>query len=194
MQKVHKLGKRKSAWLALPLSVALGAATALLWPQSPTSAVLVANTDLSSGTVLTPKNFSTAQVQIGESVSLYLAELPAGVVLTGPLVKGELLTRSALTPTPLRTLLPTVLVFKDPLPAELRAGSRVDVWATETNGEPAPIALECEVANLRSETALGQKAAAVEVNCLPEFLPTLLKAKANQSSIALILQPTLLSK
>lgn len=194
MQKVHKLGKRKSAWLALPLSLALGAATALLWPQGPTSAVLVANADISSGTVLTSKNFSKAQVQIGDSVRLYLAELPVGVVLTNPLVKGELLTRSALAPTPLRTLLPTVLVFKDPLPTDLRAGSAVDVWATETNGEPAPIALECEVANLRSETALGQKAAAVEVNCLPEFLPTLLKAKANQSAIALVLQPTLLSK
>ena len=194
MQKIHKLGKRRSAWLALPLSLALGAATALLWPQGPTSAVLVANADLSSGTVLTSKYFSKTQVQIGDSISLYLAELPAGVVLTDPLVKGELLTRSELTPTPLTTLLPTVLVFKDPLPVGLRSGSRVDVWATEPNGEPAPIALECEVSNLRSETSLGQKAAAVEVNCLPEFLSALLKAKANQSALALVLQPTLLGK
>jgi hypothetical protein len=194
MQKVQLLGKRRGAWLALPLSVALGAATALLWPQGAAQQVLIATTDLSSGTVLTSADFARVSVQIGESASLYLTELPAGVVLANPLVQGELLTRSNLTPTPLRTLLPTVLVFKDPLPADLRAGSRVDVWATEQAGEPAPIALECEVANIRAETALGQKAVAVEVNCLPEFLPTLLKAKATQSAIALVPQPTLLKK
>ena len=194
MQKVQKLGKRKSAWLALPLSLALGAATALLWPQTPTSTVLMANADIPSGTVLTPKDFSKTQVQIGDSESLYLADLPAEVVLTDRLVQGELLTKSSLTPTPLETLLPTVLVFKDPLPTELRAGSQVDVWATEQAGEPAPIALECEVAHLRAETSLGQKATAVEVNCQPEFLPTLLKAKAGQAAIALVLQPTLLGK
>jgi hypothetical protein len=194
MQKVQRLGKRRGAWLALPLSVALGAATALLWPQGAAQQVLIATTDLSSGTVLTSADFARVSVQIGESASLYLNELPAGVVLANPLVQGELLTRSNLTPTPLRTLLPTVLVFKDPLPADLRAGSRVDVWATEQAGEPAPIALECEVANIRAETALGQKAVAVEVNCLPEFLPTLLKAKATQSAIALVPQPTLLKK
>lgn len=194
MQKVHRLGKRKSAWLALPLSVALGAATALLWPQSPSQQVLVATANLSSGTVLSNSSFAKVEVQIGDSASLYLAELPDGVILASPLAKGELLTKSNLTPSPLQTLLPTVLVFKDPLPAELRTGSHVDIWATEQAGEPAPIALDCEVANLRSETALGQKAAAVEVNCLPEFLPPLLKAKASQSAIALVLQPTLLGK
>ena len=105
-----------------------------------------------------------------------------------------MLTRTNLIATPLNTRIPTVLTFKDTLPANLKIGSQVDIWATEQAGEPAPIALECEVATLRGEVALGQKATAVEVNCLPEFLPTLLRAKANQAVIALVLQSTMLDQ
>lgn len=194
MQKVHKLGRRKSAWLALPLSVALGVATALLWPQSPTNQVLVATKDISAGTVVSTADFTSSAVQLGDSAPLYVSELPAEGVLVSRMTKGELLTRGSLIPTPIETLLPTVLVFKDAQPINLRTGSQVDVWATEQGGEPTAIALECQVANMRPETSLGQKATAVEVNCLPEFLPTLLKAKASQATIALVLQPTFLDQ
>jgi hypothetical protein len=194
VQKVHKLGKRKPAWLALPLALALGAATALLWPQSPTHEVLVAKTDLASGTVVSSSDFEKRRVQLGDSASLYAITLPADAVLLSRLVQGEMLTSSNLTATPLNTRIPTVLTFKDTLPANLKVGSQVDIWATEQAGEPAPIALECEVANLRAEVALGQRATAVEVNCLPEFLPTLLRAKANQAVIALVLQQTMLEQ
>lgn len=194
MQKVHRLGKRKSYWLAIPLSLALGVATAFLWPQSPTQDVLVASSDLSTGTVVTQADFVNQRVQLGDLASLYLSKFPGEQVLVGRLVEGELLTRADLTPTPINTLLPTVLTFKDTLPANLRVGSQLDIWATEQGGEPAPIGLECEVANLKAEASLGQRATAVEVNCLPEFLPTILKAKANQAVIALVLQPTLLDR
>jgi len=191
VQKVRKLGKRKSSWLVIPLSLALGAATALLWPQNPAHEVLAAKTDLSTGTVVTSSNFELRRVQLSDSASLYASTLPTDAIIVSRLIKGELLTRNNLTDTPLNTRIPTVLTFKDTLPANLRIGSQVDIWATEQAGEPAPIALECEVANLRAEVALGQRATAVEVNCLPEFLPTLLRAKANQAAIALVLQPTM---
>lgn len=194
MQKVHKLGKRKPAWLAVPLALVLGGATALLWPQSPTHEVLVAKTDLSSGTVVSASNFEPRRVQLGDSASLYFSDLPTEGVLVARITKGELLTRTNLIDTPLNTRIPTVLTFKDTLPANLKIGSQVDIWATEQAGEPAPIALECEVTTLRAEVALGQKATAVEVNCLPEFLPPLLRAKASQAAIALVLQSTMLDQ
>jgi hypothetical protein len=115
-------------------------------------------------------------------------------VLVSRVSKGQLIARSNIAPSPLNTLLPTVLEFKDPLPSKLRVGSRVDVWATERNAEPAPIALECEVENLKAESSLGQRSSAVEVNCATEFLPNLLRSKANAAVLALVLQPTLLEQ
>jgi hypothetical protein len=196
MQKVTRLGKRKGAWLAVPLALAVGSATALLWPQGASTSVLVANHDLAAGTVATPSDFDTAKVRIGDSTSLYLQKLPAGGVLVHRIAQGELLTRTNLAPSPLQTMLATVIQFKDALPVELRVGSAVDVWSTEhaEGAEPMPIALECEIANLRSESSLGQKATSVEVKCLPEFLPKLLKAKATGAVIALVLQPTMLEQ
>ncbi len=196
VQKVTKLGKRSSAWFAIPAAIALGVATALLWPQSATTGVLVANRDLAAGTVASNQDFSVARVRIGDSASLYLTKMPAGGVLVHRMAQGELLTRTSLAPSPLKTTLPTVLQFKDTLPVELRVGSSVDVWATEhaDGAEPTPIALECEISNLKSESSLGQKATSVEVNCLPEFLPNLLKAKATQATLALVLQPTSLEQ
>ncbi|MCX8529557.1 MAG: SAF domain-containing protein [Rhodoluna sp.] len=196
MQKVTRLGKRRGAWLAIPLALAVGSATALLWPQSASTSVLVANHDLAAGTVATAADFDTASVRIGDSTSLYLQKLPAGGVLVHRIAQGELLTRTNLAPSPLQTMLATVIQFKDALPVELRVGSALDVWSTEDaeGAEPTPIALECEIANLRSESSLGQKATSVEVKCLPEFLPKLLKAKATGAVIALVLQPTTLEQ
>ena len=194
MQNVYRLGKRRSAWLALPLAVAAGAATVLLWPQSTPVSVLVAKRDLSAGTVLSPADFELKNVQLGDSASLYLNEFPGNAVVAYRVSRGQLVARSAVSPNPITTLLPTVLQFKDPLPSKVAVGSRVDVWATERAGEPAPIALECQVSNLRSETSLGQKLSSVEVNCTSEFLPSLLRAKANGDYLSLVLQPTLLEQ
>jgi hypothetical protein len=194
MQNVYRLGKRRTAWVAIPLAIALGVASALLWPQSPTSSVLVAKRDLSAGTVVSSTDFETTKAQLGTSTSLYLTALPTSGVLVSRVSKGQLIARSNIAPSPLNTLLPTVLEFKDPLPSKLRVGSRVDVWATERNAEPAPIALECEVENLKAESSLGQRSSAVEVNCATEFLPNLLRSKANAAVLALVLQPTLLEQ
>lgn len=193
MQKVTRLGRRSSAWLALPIAVSLGVATAVLWPQSPTRAILVAREDLSAGTVVSEKDFEAKPVKIGDSESLYLTALPKAGVLVHSLAKGELVTRTSIAPSPLETLLPTVLEFSDALPNKLRIGSAVDVWATPHAqiAEPTPIALECEVSNITNSSGLGLKVTDVEVECLPEFLPALLKAKANQSTIAVVLQPNL---
>jgi hypothetical protein len=194
MQNVYRLGKRRTAWVAIPLAIALGLASALLWPQSPTSNVLVAKRDLSAGTVVSSTDFETTSAQLGPSASLYLTALPTSGVLVSRVSKGQLIARSNIAPSPLNTVLPTVLEFKDPLPSKLRVGSRVDVWATERNAEPAPIALECEVSTLKAESSLGQRSSAVEVNCAPEFLPNLLRSKANAAVLALVLQPTLLEQ
>ena len=196
MQKVQRLGKRKGAWLAMPLAIALGAATALLWPQPASTQILVANRDLSEGTVATATDFSLQKVKLGDSASLYLNRFPSGGVVISRLAKGQLLARSALAPSPVEATLATVLTFKDQLPIHVRDGSRVDVWATARaeGAEPASIAQECVVANLTYQSSLGQKTTSVEVNCLPVFLPMLLKAKATEATLALVLQPSYLDQ
>jgi hypothetical protein len=196
MQKVQRLGRRKGTWLALPVAIALGAATALLWPQPASTQVLVANRDLSEGTLASAADFTLQRVKLGDSASLYLSKFPAGGVVISRLAKGQLLARSALAPSPLQVTLATVLTFKDQLPLHVREGSRVDIWATERadGAEPSSIAQECVVANLTSQSSLGQKTTSVEVNCLPEFLPMLLKAKATDATLALVLQPSYLDQ
>ncbi len=193
MQKVHRLGKSRTAWLALPLALLVTLATLLLWPQSPARQVLVAKRDLAAGSLASAKDFEPRRVQIGDSDSVYLTELPTGSVLVTRITAGQLLPRNALTPNPATARLPTMLQFKDPLPTRLRVGTTVDVWSTDNApaAEPAPTALECLVGSLATQNSLGQQTTIVEVECLSEYLPALLKAKASGVSIALVLQPTL---
>jgi len=193
VQKVHRLGKSRSAWLAIPLALLVTLATLLLWPQTPAGEVLVAKRDIAAGSLLTSKDFEARRVQIGDSESLYLTALPAGGVLVTRISAGQLLPRNALTPNPATTRLPTMLQFKDPLPTRLRVGAAVDVWSTANapTAEPVPTALECLVGSLATQNSLGQQTTIVEVECLSEYLPALLKAKASGVSIALVLQPTL---
>ena len=193
MQKVHRLGKSRTAWLSLPLALLVTLATLMLWPQTPSSSILVAQRDLAAGSLVSAGDFQTKSFQIGDSASLYLAKLPGRSVLVTRISAGQLLPRNALTPNPAMTRLPTMLQFKDPLPTKLRVGAAVDVWSTANapTAEPVPTALECLVGSLATQNSLGQQTTIVEVECLSEYLPALLKAKASGASIALVLQPTL---
>jgi hypothetical protein len=193
VQKVHRLGKSRTAWLSLPLALLITLATLLLWPQTPSSSILVAQRDLAAGSLVSAADFQTRSFQIGDSASLYLAKLPGRSVLVTRISAGQLLPRNALTPNPAMTRLSTMLQFKDPLPTKLRVGAAVDVWSTANapTAEPVPTALECLVGSLATQNSLGQQTTIVEVECLSEYLPALLKAKASGASIALVLQPTL---
>ena len=179
--------------MAIPLALLVTLATLLLWPQTPARQVLVAKRDLAAGSLASAKDFEPRSVQIGDSESLYLAELPTGSILVTRITAGQLLPRNALAPNPATVRLPTMLQFKDPLPTRLRVGAVVDVWSTANApaAQPVPTALECLVGSLATQNSLGQQTTIVEVECLSEYLPALLKAKASAVSIALVLQPTL---
>ena len=190
MQKPYRIGRQRTNWLLAPIGAAITAAAFLFWPQAQGQELLVASRDIPAGEVLTPGDLTLTKAQLGDSASAYLTAVSQGFYTLTPLAKGQLVARSAVAPNPATTLLPTVFTVKDSLPRHLRVGSEVDVWESSSTEIPKPIALDCQVQAILESKSLGTKTNELELGCLAEFLPELLKAKAGNAQIAVVLQPT----
>lgn len=136
-----KLVKRRSA---TPLVAVLATAAALLvlaWVLlRPVPEYLVASEDLASGTRVVPEQLIISRVDLGQSATGYLqpSEFRAGMVLTRPVLRGELLPASALADNvnPLFTQL--VVQPSTMPPPQVRAGNRVALWAAAANSGFGP--------------------------------------------------------
>lgn len=194
MQKVQRLGRRRNTWLAVPVAICLTVAVFILWPTNPQSLVLVANRDIASGSPLRETDFDQVSLPATLAGNLYPNSLPKGAQALVRIAKGQLLPRTAIALDTLDVRLPVVIETKQPLPNKLRVGSSVNVWATTPTStsasEPVAVALDCEIAAIAQDTALGQKRFAVEVLCEPDFFPQILQAQAANALIAFALNPT----
>jgi hypothetical protein len=188
VQKPYRIGRQRTNWLLAPIGAAVTAVVFMFWPTTSGQELLVANRDIPAGELLSPNDLVLTNAQIGDSASAYLKTVDQGYYTLTPLAKGQLVARSAVAPNPASTLLPTVFTIKDSLPRHLRVGSEVDVWVATSS--PKPIALDCQVQAIFESTSLGLKTNELELGCLAEFLPDLLSAKAANSQIAVVLQPT----
>jgi hypothetical protein len=198
MQKVQRLGRKRTTWLAVPLAVCLTVAVFVLWPTSPQVSVLVANRDIASGTQLKESDFTPVAIPATLAGNLYPSSLPKRANLFHRLAKGQLLPRTSIATEAFDVRLPTVIETKQPLSNKLRVGSSVNIWATTPSStatsDPVAIALGCEIAGIAQDTTLGQKLFSVEVLCEPEFFPQILRAQAGNALIAFALNPSQLEQ
>lgn len=100
--------------------------------------VLVATTDIAEGDVLTPEQFTVAEVRMGESREHYVhkaASIAEGSVARESIARGELLPRSAVGQAADSSMRPVTIQVDQPVTSSLKKGALVDVWAS--GGEDA---------------------------------------------------------
>ncbi|HEV2088111.1 MAG TPA: SAF domain-containing protein [Cryptosporangiaceae bacterium] len=97
-----------------------------------TTRVWAVDTDLAAGTVLTQDDLRPARVRLVDNADRYLpvGEAPVGRTLTRDLGRGELVPRAALTAKPCGSEV-SIPVTTQHVPASLRKGFRIDVFATD---------------------------------------------------------------
>jgi hypothetical protein len=130
--------KRKSnpIWLA---AIGLGLVVSYLLVNRPLPEYLVASADLASGTRVELAQVAPARLALDSIAGRYLRpeEFHSGLVLTRPILAGELIPASALSEVSNPAF--TQLVVKpSTLPAtQVRVGNRVAVWAATARDELA---------------------------------------------------------
>lgn len=192
MASVHRVGRRLSPWLLLPLAVVVAAAAVLLFPKSqPATSYLVANHDLAAGEQITEQDFDRITLPTSIDSSNYLSKIGSTSMLTRSVFRGELLAGAAVAANALDRRTPVVITVSGKLSSSVRVGSTVDVWAASLPGTPAAIVLDATVLAIEQSNSLGKTQTSAELAVSSEYLEALMQAKANGSFLELLLQPTL---
>ena len=157
--------------------------------------VLIANRDLAEGTKVSPTDFHEEKLPIGTAAGNYLSGLPKNQLLVFPVLKGELLSKRALSGGE-ESLIPIRLNGLRPISKAISVGDHVDVWATQqshslTETAPEPVAFDAIVTAIESNTSMAQNTANVEIRIQSEYLETLLNATDSNAQLSLILHETL---
>jgi hypothetical protein len=126
--------KSKPIWLA---AVAVGLALTYLVMSRPLPEYLVASADLASGSRVELAQVATTRLALEGIAGRYLKpeEFHAGLVLTRPILEGELIPASALSEVTNPAF--TQLVLRpSTLPAsQVRVGNRVAIWVATARDE-----------------------------------------------------------
>lgn len=155
-----------------------------------------ASQDLVPGRELTQEQFTVVQAQLGDSAERYLSAsqpAPVGSVLQGTIRRGELVPTNGVADVDPEGRQPVAISLRDPLPAGVARGDRVDLWIAEAEqnqvfGTPTLVAPGAELVEVGESTgAFGARAdTVVQILLAPEQLPTVLEAKANGADISVV--------
>lgn len=174
--------------------------SALVASQDHTIQVLAASREIPVGSVLEADDFDVVQVSLGGLAGTYMAAaeaLPENAVAGTIIRRGELLPRADLVKAEDLDRKPLGLDVQSPLPSGIRAGDRVDVWASLPNGqngygEPRRLLTAAEISELSVNESVIAGANATRLLVLVEDgdLPALLGALSNQAKIAVVPNPS----
>lgn len=174
--------------------------SALLASQDRTTQVLAASRDLPVGTALKAADFDVVQVSLGGLEGTYVSAgdpFPQDAVAGKLLRNGELLVKADLTEADKLDRKPLGLDVQAPLPSGIRAGDRVDVWASLPNGqngysEPRRLLEAAEISELSVSDSVigGADSTRLLVLVEDQDLPALLGALSNQAKIAVVPNPS----
>ncbi|SIN70828.1 SAF domain-containing protein [Agromyces cerinus] len=157
--------------------------------------VYVARDTLASGTRIQVDDLDTESVRLGASAQRYLVagEFPeGGLVVARTIEAGELVPDASVDATDRAGLATVVVPSRGPLPADVAAGTRVDVWtAAERKGggyEPPTVLVSgAEISGvIESEGMVSSGGASVEVLVPREKVAALLGALASGDAIDLV--------
>jgi hypothetical protein len=183
-------------------SVAIGARVVAAADDS--VPVFAAASALPSGHAITAADLRVVRVHLDGGVAGYLSArsgVPADLVSTRPVGAGELIPSAAVGPASALTRRPVAVPMPAPLPAGLKPGAAVDVWASAKQGgtassgylPPTRIAQGVEVYAISA--AGGGLAAAtgdsVQILLEEGELRALLDALANGAKVAVVPAPAL---
>ena len=174
--------------------------SALVASQDRTTQVLAASRDLPVGTALKAADFDVVQVSLGGLEGTYVSAgdpFPQEAVAGNLLRRGELLVKADLTEADKLDRKPLGLDVQAPLPSGIRAGDRVDVWASLPNGqngysEPRGLLEAAEISELSVSDSVigGADSTRLLVLVEDQDLPALLGALSNQAKIAVVPNPS----
>ena len=186
-----KVVKRRSP-KPLVATLALAALVALAWTAlRPVPEYLVAVQDLASGTRVVPEQLTIGRIDLGQSAAGYLqpSEFRVGMVLTRPVLRGELLPASALADN-MNPLFTQLVVQPSTMPpAQVRVGNRVALWAAATNSgfSPRQLVSRAEVTALVEPQGLFSEAwPSVQILIPRTSVAIVLQALATKQQIYLL--------
>ena len=137
-----KLVKKRSVTpIVAVVAIAAAVLMALVWAlMRPVPEYLVASEDLASGTRVAPEQLTLSRIDLGANATGYLQpnEFRAGMVLTRPVLRGELLPASALADNVNPAFTQLVVEPSTMPPALVRVGNRVALWAAAANSGRGP--------------------------------------------------------
>ncbi|MEY4078769.1 MAG: hypothetical protein RIS80_538 [Actinomycetota bacterium] len=168
------------------------------------SRAVIATEQLLPGDHLTASNTKLVEADLGQATKSYLDVATWRAALSGdldersgswsvvrPIGAGEYVARSGLTSAASLELAAVAIEFETPLPANITAGSRVDLFATRllaSNqiGEPQMIAAGAWVRSVRIEDSVGRNIQVVELAVNRLYLPEVLASTARSDFLALV--------
>ena len=156
--------------------------------------VYVARDTLTPGTRIAVDDLATESVRLGASSSHYLTagELPeGGLVVARTIEAGELVPDAAVDETDRSGLATVVVPSRGPLPTDVAAGTRVDVWTAkegESGYEPPTVLVSgAEIAGvIEAEGMVSTGGTSVELLVPREKVAALLGALASGDAIDLV--------
>ena len=199
--------KPKRKTLKVTLGVALLAGLGLIvfdLAGIGSSRAVIATKQLLPGDHLTTSNTMLVDADLGQAAKSYLDVDAWRAALAGdrgessgswsvvrPIGAGEFVARSGLMSAASLELAAVAIEFETPLPANITAGSRVDLFATRllaSNqiGEPQMIAAGAWVRSIRIEDSVGRNIQVVELAINRLYLPEVLAATARSDFLALV--------
>lgn len=154
--------------------------------------VLIATKDIPIGEILTADNTKIEVTDLNPKN--YLNRLPKDSKAIQTVLKGQLVPAQSTTQTQdLRT--PIRFNGLQTISEQLSVGDHVDIWATPNDRQPGNgaevVAFDAIVTKVVNTSNMAISQTSVELRIKPEYLVSVLEAKANGLSIELVLSETL---
>ena len=186
--------RRRTMLLAIGLLLAaVLVAAALLQQSSSTKVYLVANRDLGVGKAITAQDVRQAELNLGGQARWYLTSLPAGAVLSSPVLAGELIPVKATLPAASPATRPVRVTPSSPLSSRIRVGSHVQLWFVP---KPVGAAVAANAIQLladtqvlaihKGEASMGRQIDDVELAVPSESLTAVITAIASARYVSVI--------
>lgn len=197
---------RKPSWkdprllvgILLVLASVVGV-TSLVGAADQTADAYTARESIAVGESVSADKLNRVKVRLGDVEQHYLtpaAGLAGGLVAVQRIGKDQLVPRESLGQTDALDRKPVAVTIEESLPAQVVAGSRVDVWVAlpdDRNGFSQPTLLlpGAEIAQVTAgSTALGSaRSTVVMVLVTDAQMPALLGAQANKAKISVVWNP-----
>lgn len=199
LKAIRRPGQTKYVTLAIALiSLSITGVWLTIEANDQTAEYLAAAVALPAGSPVGDASVGKVSANLGTSAANYILEgqLPKGAYLLGPVVAGQLITKSQLASAVLDSRSPVVIESKMPIAAGIKPGSSVDVWVSkrlENNAFATPVAivLAAEVAQVIEPSGMFASAVpSVELWVPSAAVSPILAAISSQDSISLVLRPT----